>query len=238
MTRALHLHWWILVLGVVGLQQPTETVHAATPRLELGVLHAREGRYDDAHRQFALVLANSPGDARALNNAANVYLLEGATDRALELYARAREAAPREPGILLNLGIAHHLRGDRAESLRWLREGMLQMKDPREAYFLLGLSNAEHSDRASEADRLQGAEIEALLDLALENVPSATVRPSHSPRDSSSTSSSQRDSTSELTGRDRKKATERIAVRAGGTRADQAGQLDAARLFWMVEKGD
>lgn len=199
-------------------------------RNERGVVLAREGRFDEAHRQFALNLATDPHDVAATNNAANVYLLEARYDRAFDLYDRARDLDPEEGGILLNLGIAHHLAGDRPESLRWLREGLRLIDDPQRAYYLLGLSERPSTTRASDETRLRASEIEALLDAALASVPEDTPDgPEVVVEDAAEDTAKEGDEAP---------ASTEVRTRSAGTRASDATKVEPSRLFWMGLDGN
>jgi tetratricopeptide (TPR) repeat protein len=120
-------------------------------RNELGMVQAKGGHLEDALRQFTLVLAEAPNEPAALNNAANVYFLEGDAGRARELYQRAIAAAPKEGGVHLNLGLLMHAGGETEEGLAHVREGLLLIGDLQHAYFLLGLSSPTPGASGAEA---------------------------------------------------------------------------------------
>jgi tetratricopeptide (TPR) repeat protein len=137
-----------------ALAAPATTADGEKLRLrnELGIVQAKGGHLEDALRQFSLVLAEQPEQPAALNNAANVYFLQGQTPRARELYERAIAAAPREGGLHLNLGVLLHAVGEEEASLTHVRRGLRLVGDVQNAYFLLGLSTQDAPESGVGAD--------------------------------------------------------------------------------------
>jgi tetratricopeptide (TPR) repeat protein len=125
-------------------------------RNELGIVQAKSGHLEDALRQFTLVLAEAPNEPAALNNTANIYFLNGETERACDLYQRASGSAPQEGGVHLNLGLALHASGDPERALAHVREGLRLVGDLQHAYFLLGLSSGP-ADEATAGGDASGA---------------------------------------------------------------------------------
>ena len=121
---------------------PGDASETAELRNELGIIHARGGHLDDALRQFSLLLADDPQSAVALNNAGNVYFLQGVHERAHELYMQARLEAPEVGGILLNLGILESAEGQKLKAIRILERAIASERLGRsaigEAHYRLG----------------------------------------------------------------------------------------------------
>jgi len=213
-----------LALGSIALVHTPFSAPASTPtwqaQNERGITLAREGRYGAAHREFARIQAADPDAVVGLNNAANVYLLEGRFDRAFDLYMRALESDPLNGGVQLNIGIAHHLVGDPAASRTWLRRGLLRIDDPRRAYYLLGLTGSTSPRRASDAERGNSNEIESLLTAALRELPDQS-----GPEDEVTASADSVDTSDTRTKR-------RVSTRTGGTRASEVARTDTIRLYW------
>jgi Tfp pilus assembly protein PilF len=84
------------------------------------------------------MLAADPANATALNNRGNVALLEGRADSAAVYYARAR-AAEKDPGTILNQGLAAYARGDEKGADAFFGEALALLPDPQAAERLLGL---------------------------------------------------------------------------------------------------
>jgi tetratricopeptide (TPR) repeat protein len=82
---------------------------------ELALVHAFEGKFAEARASWDRVRAGDPADVTALVNTGNLDLLSGRADSALALYGAAL-ALERDPGILLNQGLARWSRGDEAEA--------------------------------------------------------------------------------------------------------------------------
>lgn len=217
----------------------TETSKAGL-RNELGITYAKEGHFEDALRSFSLILAEDSEDAAALNNSANIYFIQGETERAQKLYERAIASDGAQGGIYLNLGILLHSIGNTQQSAARVRQGLELIGDPHEAYYLLGLSTQRPSDndRAADASELKASEIEDLLARAMADIPAAARQ-----------SGTEQASGASAAGTDDKKMTEStqaartstsstsstIATRPGGAKASEAGGADivADRLFWM-----
>jgi Tfp pilus assembly protein PilF len=229
----------ILLLVAVCL---TANAHAeaskADLRNELGITYAKEGHFEDALRSFSLVLAEDPEHAAALNNSANIYFVQGETERAQRLYERAIEAHPEEGGIRLNLGILLHSIGEEQESAARVRQGLELIGDPHEAYYILGLSTQRPSDndRAADASELKASEIEDLLARAMADIPAGARKPGTESQTSStqSTGMTTDGKSSAEPAQAAAASAPTIATRPGGAKASQVGpDIVADRLFWM-----
>lgn len=74
--------------------------------LQIGIIMAKAGDRDEAMKNFDAVLAAEPKDAAALNNKANLYMLDGQYPAAQKLYVAASQADPRDADVLVNLAKA------------------------------------------------------------------------------------------------------------------------------------
>ena len=88
--------------------------------LKLVDQYMKEDRLGDAIKVFDQLIAKYPDQPVLLNNAANISLLAGNIQQALERYAQAAERTPEDGGIYLNMGIAYHKLGDREKSIEFL----------------------------------------------------------------------------------------------------------------------
>ncbi len=79
-----------------------------------------EDRFGDAAEILEQLLEKYPSNPVLLNNAANVELLMGNTERAVERYNLAVSRAPNDGGLYLNMGIAYHKMGDEAKSMEYI----------------------------------------------------------------------------------------------------------------------
>ncbi|MFN8949305.1 MAG: tetratricopeptide repeat protein [Alphaproteobacteria bacterium] len=78
-------------------------------QLEQGMEHHRAGRFDEAERIYAAILAKVPGQPDALNLLGVIAMEAGNHDAAFELLGRAITARPKDPVILNNYGNARSL---------------------------------------------------------------------------------------------------------------------------------
>ncbi|MFQ5600443.1 MAG: tetratricopeptide repeat protein [Candidatus Krumholzibacteriia bacterium] len=222
----------IVAICTVATSWARVDVEKAHLRNELGVIYVKDGHLDDGLRYFSLVLVEFPDNAAALNNTANVYFLQGETERARGLYERAIQARPDEGGIHLNLGILLHALGEDSASAAHARRGLELIGDPQQAYYMLGLSSKRPDpNRGSDEADLQEAEIEELLARAMAQIPVLSE---------DSTRADGAVDTDEAKPAERgvdevPAARRRMSPRPGGAKAAQArAEVDADRLFWMT----
>jgi Tfp pilus assembly protein PilF len=229
--RTLVLALFALSLGVPAPARAD--LEAARLRNELGIVYVKDGHLEDGLRNFSLILAEFPEEAAALNNAANVYFLQGEMDRARDLYERAVAVAPNEGGIRLNLGILLHAVGEDDAAAAAVRQGLARIGDLQHAYFLLGLSSQQMDRvRASESGDVEAAEIEELLARAMAEVP--TVSPEEragETEDLALDDAAHRGA--EASPDSVEQVSRTVQTRPGGAKAAQAG-TDSDRLFWMT----
>jgi len=113
-------------------------------------------------------LSADPANATALNNRGNVALLEGRASEAATYYAKAR-ALDRDPGTILNQGLAAYAQGDVKQADAMFGEALALLPDPAAAERLLGLPAPAGGH--AEAKRLTVEEIRQRLHLAAQRVP-------------------------------------------------------------------
>jgi sugar lactone lactonase YvrE len=71
--------------------------------LQIGIILAKAGDYDEAMKYFTRVTDNDPKNAAALNNEGNLYMIEGKYQKAKKFYLEASRADPLDAEILVNL---------------------------------------------------------------------------------------------------------------------------------------
>jgi tetratricopeptide (TPR) repeat protein len=135
---------------------------------QLALIHALEGKFAEARAGWSRVLAANPADAAALVNSGNLDLLDGRPDSALKHYDAAL-AVGRDPGVLLNQGLARWSKGDEAGADRSFESALSLLADPAEAEALLGLSKAPAGQGSPR--RLTAEEVRQRLRLAAARVP-------------------------------------------------------------------
>lgn len=125
--------------------------------------------FEDAAKVFEQLLEEYPEDPVILNNAANVDVLMGNMQQAVERYALAAEFAPDDGGLYLNMGIAYHKMGDEEKSLEAIGK----------AYTKLGSYIAMRRELNLDTDSMFYDEIDGLLRKAVRHTTeelSATLR--------------------------------------------------------------
>lgn len=75
--------------------------------LQVGIILARQGDRAEARKYFRKIVDTQPRNAAALNNLANLYMLDAQYADAQKWYADAAKADPRDPEILVNLAQAY-----------------------------------------------------------------------------------------------------------------------------------
>ena len=143
-------------------------------RCEHGVTLALLGRTAQAESLFVSLLAESPGDARALNNLGNIRFLCGEPDVAAAFYAMAAARDTADAGILLNRATSLMVQGEAAESWKEAARAIRLAGGLAAAAQLLGLERiaaSEGADKAAHAPAVSGQEVRAMLLRALESVP-------------------------------------------------------------------
>jgi len=165
-------------------QQP-EAVAATAPSIDpgraacdYGMAVAFHGDVVRAESVFVQLLAQSPGDARALTNLGNLNLMRGEAEVALAFYNRASAADTTDTGILLNRATALLLLGDDEAASAQAASATARAGGVREAARLLGLRTdaEEESPKAAAKARVSQEEILRLLRAAATGVPTDSLR--------------------------------------------------------------
>lgn len=162
----------ILLIGAAPAH--ADDVDRLRNRCEHGVTLALLGRTAQAESLFVSLLAESPGDAGALNNLGNIRFLCGEPDVAAAFYAMAAARDTADAGILLNRATALMVQGEAAESRKEAARAIRLAGGLAAAAQLLGLERIDApdgADKAAHAPAVSGEEVRAMLARALENVP-------------------------------------------------------------------
>jgi adenylate cyclase len=95
----------------------------ASARVELGYIYMRFGEYDIAKRELQQAIDLNPNDWMSYRHMGAVSLYSGDPDASLEWYDRMMEFDPyMSPGVFMNIGIAHYLKGNDDKAIYWLKE--------------------------------------------------------------------------------------------------------------------
>jgi tetratricopeptide (TPR) repeat protein len=97
-----------------------ELAPADMSQLRLVDKYIEEDRLDDAAEVFSKLLEKYPDQPVLLNNAANVDLLMGNMQQAVDKYARSADRSPDDGGLYLNMGIAYSKMGDEEKSIEYI----------------------------------------------------------------------------------------------------------------------
>ncbi|MCX7591406.1 MAG: sulfatase-like hydrolase/transferase [Kiritimatiellae bacterium] len=103
--------------------------------VKLGLVLLKQGRTDEAAREFSNALKYEPSNLRAIEGLANIRVLEGKPAEAVELYKKILALAPHALEVRRSLGYLLTQQGEYAEALRTWRDGL---KFHREDPVLLG----------------------------------------------------------------------------------------------------
>lgn len=131
--------------------KPTRSATLPAVQMAIEALHA--GRWDDAERQAASVLATRPQEPGALNVLGCVALNRNRLDEAIALFERVRAIQSKDPLVHFNLGEAHRRRGDVQAALRHFRKAARLRPEFAEAHAQMGemLRALGHATEAAEA---------------------------------------------------------------------------------------
>jgi len=126
---------WLLVTGIfISITVPATTVWKNDVILyenivryapdtifahnNLGSAYQKQGRLNEAIREYLIALKLNPDNIKPLNNLGNVYLTMGSIDYAIAYYRAALRLDPGFAAIHNNLGIAYKQKGMRKEAIQ------------------------------------------------------------------------------------------------------------------------
>ncbi|HEX7375069.1 MAG TPA: tetratricopeptide repeat protein [Steroidobacteraceae bacterium] len=125
---------------------------AAMLWLNLGVVYARNGQWQDAEHAYRTTLALSPGDLSAMNNLALTLEQLGDADGAKRLQAKVAHYRLRNPYFLFWQGERSLQSGDASAAIEWFRKATSRL--PKEADFHFALARSYlAAGRRSDAER-------------------------------------------------------------------------------------
>ena len=124
-----------------------------------------DDKLEDAAKLLGQLLKKYPSNPVLLNNAANVELLMGNMEVAVEKYSLAVSRAPDDGGLYLNMGIAYHKMGNETRSMEYIGKAHTKLGSYVAMHNML---NLDEEDRAyNEIDSLlrkasQGSEVSSI----------------------------------------------------------------------------
>jgi adenylate cyclase len=90
---------------------------------ELGYIYMRFGEYDLAKTELQKAIDLNPNDRINYRHMGAVMLYAGQPTESLEWYDKVLEFDPYlSPGVYMNIGIAHYLKGDEDKAILWLKQ--------------------------------------------------------------------------------------------------------------------
>ena len=107
----------LLAKSVDRLILPYQTMVTNNPqniaaRLQIAILYARYGLFEDAEIAFESLDELAPDNSAVKTNHGNLFFLQENYQRAIESYARATELDGEDGGIWINLSMAQYKAGD------------------------------------------------------------------------------------------------------------------------------
>ena len=107
----------LLVKSVDRLILPYQTMVTNDPgnigaRLQIAILYARFGLYEDAEIAFEALQELAPQNSAVITNRGNLFFLQKEYNRAVDYYSRAAELDSEDGGIWINLSMAQYKTGD------------------------------------------------------------------------------------------------------------------------------
>jgi tetratricopeptide (TPR) repeat protein len=113
----------------------------------LGLLHADEGRHDEAVRSFARAVELDPTNASYLANLGNAYRAGGQLDRAVDSYQKALARDPRLSDAANGMGVVLVQQKRPGEAVKYFEQAIAQDVGFSEAHLNLGIALQESGDR-------------------------------------------------------------------------------------------
>jgi len=143
-------------------------------RAQLGIIYAQNGQRDRARQEFVKLLEEPAGRAAALTNLGNLAFLDGKVEDALESYGQAAALDAKDPGVLLNQGLALKQLGRSAEAEKVFAAAVQMAGGVEKASYLLGLPAVEDTGRGK-VSKMTADEVRQMLLKAKSGVPATTT---------------------------------------------------------------
>ena len=129
-----------------GLSRPILATGYSGAYTSLGVIHARDGRYEEAVRQFRKALAIRPDYERARTNLAFTLVQSGDYGEAEKECRALLEKDPAHAMAFNTLGLIRKQRGDPEGAIRYFRQALSSNARLWQAHFNLGLIYRERGE--------------------------------------------------------------------------------------------
>lgn len=121
----------------------------------LGIVHASQGRYDEAVASFNAVLLIDPTNLPAEKRLARALLEQGELEESLRIYSSLLVQQPADPEIRNGIGRVHAALGNTEEAVAHLIRAVQTMPNYGEAQYALALAYRDLGDEEKAADHLR-----------------------------------------------------------------------------------
>jgi tetratricopeptide (TPR) repeat protein len=144
--------------------QRAQTLEPAAVRWPyyLGVVHAIQGRYDEAVASFNSVLSMDPTNLPAQKRLARVLLDQGELQESLRTYSSLLVLEPADPEIRAGIGRVHAALGNTEEAVAHLARAVEILPNYGEAQYALALAYRDLGDEENAADHFKRYEADKL----------------------------------------------------------------------------
>jgi Tfp pilus assembly protein PilF len=165
----------VLGAGVAAADQSSAAQSKVTLRAQLGIIYAQNGQRDEARQEFVKLMEEPLGRPAALTNLGNLSFLDGKVDDALESYKQASMLDAKDPGILLDEGLALKELGRVDEADKVISAAVQMAGGVEKASYLLALpSTAGDADtERGKVSKMTADEVRQMLLKTKTDVPKA-----------------------------------------------------------------
>lgn len=154
----------LLGAGVARADSPPPPVNNKVAlRAQLGIIYAQNGQRDEARQEFVKLMEEPQGRAAALTNLGNLSFLDGKVDDALESYKQAQALDDKDPGILLDQGLALKELGRTDEADKVFQAAVQMAGGVEKASYLLGLPTAPDDTGRGKVSKMTADEVRQML---------------------------------------------------------------------------
>jgi tetratricopeptide (TPR) repeat protein len=154
---------------------PSQTPNKVALRAQLGIIYAQNGQHDEARQEFVKLMEEPQGRAAALTNLGNLSFLDGKIDDALESYKQASALDGKDPGILLDQGLALKEMGRTDEAEKAFSAAVQMAGGVEKASYLLGLPSTPDDTGRGKVSKMTADEVRQMLLKTKTEVPKAQV---------------------------------------------------------------
>jgi len=140
-------------------------------RAQLGIIYAQNGQRDEARQEFVKLMEEPQGRSAALTNLGNLSFLDGKVEDALESYKQAAALDDKDPGVLLDQGLALKELGRTDEAEKAFSAAVQMAGGVEKASYLLGLPSTPDDTGRGKVSKMTADEVRQMLLKAKTEVP-------------------------------------------------------------------